>query len=255
MDSEQSRLYTSMLDQQLSQSMASRGVGLADIMMRQLRGRSCRRNQSRPHRIGYRAGASDARCRANPLTQQRPASGTAPDPSLIPGTGEQTILQMAQPAPHRMSIASFRQTDAVRTARPARRPAYPRGSCWDRQPWKVDGVNASFAGRTVHPATTVRHKGRQQLERAGGGNGNDRICQRRSTQDRRKISRLQFICGCLPRLLPICCAAIRAMRGTGTGRTGNQRGRFCAWPAAGGLCIRSELRREVKQSHQACAVV
>jgi flagellar protein FlgJ len=37
-DSEQSRLYTSMLDQQLSQSMASRGVGLADVMIRQLRG-------------------------------------------------------------------------------------------------------------------------------------------------------------------------------------------------------------------------
>ena len=37
MDSEQSRLYMSMLDQQLSQSMAARGVGLAEIMMRQLR--------------------------------------------------------------------------------------------------------------------------------------------------------------------------------------------------------------------------
>src|SRR5687768_1932882 len=36
-DSEQSRLYISMLDQQLSQSMASRGIGLADIMVRQLR--------------------------------------------------------------------------------------------------------------------------------------------------------------------------------------------------------------------------
>src|SRR5687768_12241895 len=37
MDSEQSRLFMSMLDQQLAQSMASRGVGLADIMIRQLR--------------------------------------------------------------------------------------------------------------------------------------------------------------------------------------------------------------------------
>jgi flagellar protein FlgJ len=37
MDSEQSRLYISMLDQQLSQSMATRGVGLAEVMMRQLR--------------------------------------------------------------------------------------------------------------------------------------------------------------------------------------------------------------------------
>lgn len=35
-DSEQSRTFTAMLDQQLSQSMAGRGVGLADILARQL---------------------------------------------------------------------------------------------------------------------------------------------------------------------------------------------------------------------------
>ncbi|MFO7541413.1 MAG: flagellar assembly peptidoglycan hydrolase FlgJ [Thiobacillus sp.] len=35
-DSEQTRMYTSMLDQQLSQNMASRGIGLADVMVRQL---------------------------------------------------------------------------------------------------------------------------------------------------------------------------------------------------------------------------
>jgi flagellar protein FlgJ len=35
-ENEQSRMYTSMLDQQLSQNMASRGMGLADALMRQL---------------------------------------------------------------------------------------------------------------------------------------------------------------------------------------------------------------------------
>ena len=35
-DSEQSRTYTSMLDQQFSQGMASRGIGLADVLARQL---------------------------------------------------------------------------------------------------------------------------------------------------------------------------------------------------------------------------
>jgi flagellar protein FlgJ len=35
-DSEQSRMYTSMLDQQLSQNLASRGLGLADVLIRQL---------------------------------------------------------------------------------------------------------------------------------------------------------------------------------------------------------------------------
>lgn len=35
-DNEQSRMYTSMMDQQISQKMASRGIGLADAMVRQL---------------------------------------------------------------------------------------------------------------------------------------------------------------------------------------------------------------------------
>ena len=35
-DSEQTRTYTSMLDQQLTQKLASRGIGLADMMVRQL---------------------------------------------------------------------------------------------------------------------------------------------------------------------------------------------------------------------------
>ncbi len=36
MDSQQSRMYTSMLDQQISQNMASRGIGLADALFKQL---------------------------------------------------------------------------------------------------------------------------------------------------------------------------------------------------------------------------
>ncbi len=35
-DSEQTRFYTSMLDQQLSEKMSSRGIGLAEIMVKQL---------------------------------------------------------------------------------------------------------------------------------------------------------------------------------------------------------------------------
>jgi flagellar protein FlgJ len=39
-DNDQSRMYTSMLDQQLSQNLAKRGIGLADMMVRQLSGAS-----------------------------------------------------------------------------------------------------------------------------------------------------------------------------------------------------------------------
>jgi flagellar protein FlgJ len=38
MDNDQSRLYTSMLDQQMSQNMANHGIGLADALVRQLSG-------------------------------------------------------------------------------------------------------------------------------------------------------------------------------------------------------------------------
>jgi flagellar protein FlgJ len=37
-DSEQTRMYTSMLDQQMTQHLATRGIGLAEIMVRQLSG-------------------------------------------------------------------------------------------------------------------------------------------------------------------------------------------------------------------------
>jgi flagellar protein FlgJ len=38
MDNDQTRMFTSMLDQQMSQNMANRGVGLADALVRQLSG-------------------------------------------------------------------------------------------------------------------------------------------------------------------------------------------------------------------------
>lgn len=36
MDSEQTRAYTAMLDQQMAQSLSAKGIGLADVMLRQL---------------------------------------------------------------------------------------------------------------------------------------------------------------------------------------------------------------------------
>ncbi len=50
-DSEQTKMFTGMLDQQLVQSMSSRGVGLADIMIKQL---------SRPASSGVAQASSEA---------------------------------------------------------------------------------------------------------------------------------------------------------------------------------------------------
>jgi peptidoglycan hydrolase FlgJ len=53
-DSEQTKMFTGMLDQQLAQSMAIRGVGLADIMVKQLSGT----HKSNPNPMPQSLGAS-----------------------------------------------------------------------------------------------------------------------------------------------------------------------------------------------------
>src|SRR5512133_1708366 len=64
-DSEQTRMYTSMLDQQLAQTLSSRGIGLADIMVRQL-----------THGVPHAAGTA-----ATPSPSELPSDA-------VPGAGE-----------------------------------------------------------------------------------------------------------------------------------------------------------------------
>ena len=74
-DSEQSRMYTSMLDQQLSQKMASRGIGLADAMVRQMSNNAMNQvlqsGDTLPNQVGGLAGVEHY------LQQQRIASSSA----------------------------------------------------------------------------------------------------------------------------------------------------------------------------------
>jgi peptidoglycan hydrolase FlgJ len=56
-DNEQTKMFTGMLDQQLAQSMASRGIGLADIMVKQL---------SRTHSASAPAATAPATANAVP---------------------------------------------------------------------------------------------------------------------------------------------------------------------------------------------
>lgn len=69
LDSEQTRMYTGMLDQQLAQSMASRGIGLADIMARQLM------------RGGSGSGTPDAATTSAATATQATESTKAADPA------------------------------------------------------------------------------------------------------------------------------------------------------------------------------
>ncbi len=78
-DNDQTRLYTSMLDQQLSQNLANKGIGLADMLVRQL-------SPSSPHPAGrfvlpHSPGAGTA---AQPAVQDSPAASSGA-PAAGPG--------------------------------------------------------------------------------------------------------------------------------------------------------------------------
>jgi flagellar protein FlgJ len=70
LDSDQTRMYTGMLDQQLAQAMASRGIGLADIMVRQLSRSAATVSAEKALGISGAAGASEtAPAAEKPSTQ------------------------------------------------------------------------------------------------------------------------------------------------------------------------------------------
>lgn len=79
-DSQQSRMYTSMLDQQISQNLASRGVGLADVLIRQL---------------SNFGGAAPLPPEPGNIPQMVPQGVSRSMPQVIPQTVPQTITQSA----------------------------------------------------------------------------------------------------------------------------------------------------------------
>jgi len=86
MDSDQSRMFTGMLDQQLSQSLSGRGIGLADMMVKQL---------SRSGQVGAATPSAVIDALAATIGSQPTVSGTQP-----------TIVNPPPPAPLTSSIPS-----------------------------------------------------------------------------------------------------------------------------------------------------
>ncbi|QET05417.1 MULTISPECIES: flagellar assembly peptidoglycan hydrolase FlgJ [Cupriavidus] len=96
-DSQQTKLYMSMMDQQLSQQMSSRGIGLADVMYRQLaRAAGVQVPQAMPGVTGAQAAASAQNAQLAAMLDSRGATDAdGPPPvgtvvqggSWSPGTG------------------------------------------------------------------------------------------------------------------------------------------------------------------------
>jgi len=96
MDSDQTRAYTSMLDQQMAQSLSARGIGLADVMLRQLT-----RNSAAAAGAGAAPQALDAATPAPPFAAAAapaaaPAADLKPAPRPIPGELKPERLQQGQ---------------------------------------------------------------------------------------------------------------------------------------------------------------
>ena len=66
-DNQQSRMFTSMLDQQLSQNMASRGIGLADVLIRQLSNTAGKPAADAPAALPGNNGVAALPPRPNPM--------------------------------------------------------------------------------------------------------------------------------------------------------------------------------------------
>lgn len=101
-DSEQTKMFTGMLDQQLAQSMSSRGVGLADIMVKQL-------SRNMVGQSGTIEGATRIKGAESPAAQPAIRGFQSPLSAIPPGINESTPQDFVnRMLPHAMpaSLAS-----------------------------------------------------------------------------------------------------------------------------------------------------
>jgi flagellar protein FlgJ len=116
MDSDQTRAYTSMLDQQMAQSLSVRGIGLADVMLRQLTRNSAKTPGAdaalQPLNANTPAGAATPAKGATPASAAVPAPGAAAAPREIQGELKPERLQQGQDFLMRMKTHALEASNA-----------------------------------------------------------------------------------------------------------------------------------------------
>lgn len=155
-DSDQSRLYTSMLDQQLSQSMASKGIGLADAMVRQLSQHSGNTAETGISKLMQEAGLAEQG--SMPLDSSLSLTAEGAKSDKVPVTGPKEFIQTLMPHAQRASEAtgipaSFMMAQAALETGWGKRDI--RGA--DGQPsHNLFGIKAGpgWTGKTVDITTT-----------------------------------------------------------------------------------------------------
>jgi peptidoglycan hydrolase FlgJ len=148
-DSEQTKMFTGMLDQQLAQSMASRGIGLADVMVKQL-------SHNQPASVPAPAAALPA-MKAVPSAYKADVQQSFVDKMRVPA--EQASLSTGIPAHLILGQAALESGWGKREIKMA------DGS----DSHNLFGIKAGrdWKGKVAEVTTTEYHNGvaRQQVER------------------------------------------------------------------------------------------
>ena len=184
-DNEQTRMYTSMLDQQLTQQLANRGIGLAEVMVRQL-------SRTAQPSVGEATGAPaglELAPRQNLEFNAAPAEAAGPEAALSPGGRVQPAALSAPAASPRKGDAPAHVEDFVQRMLPHAQAAsadsgipaqFMMGQAaletgWGRAEIRgADGQNShnlfgikaggSWTGRTVDIVTTEYVNGKPQKQ-------------------------------------------------------------------------------------------
>lgn len=99
LDNQQTKMFTSMLDQQLSQNLAKRGVGLADMLVRQLTANNV---NTQALALGAQQGGAAGRAMPEPLS----AAEMMATPGAIAAPAASAAASARNQSPH---VRSFRE--------------------------------------------------------------------------------------------------------------------------------------------------
>ncbi len=225
-DSEQTKLYTSMLDQQLSQPMARRGIGLAEVLARQL--------MPAAQAAATDAGAPTAKPGLSP-------SGPlpVPGPTLNPASTSQDAKSQARTFIER--IAPDAEAVSRDTGIPVR---FLLGHAALESGWGRAEIRAAD-GTPSHNLFGIK---------AGAGlagphcrGADHRICGWRGSTEGRNLPRLRLLPGIIARLCEPAGDQPALRRGA---EEHERRSCLCARIAGCRICHRSALRGQTRQRHR-----
>ena len=165
LDNQQSKMFTGMLDQQMSQNLAKRGVGLADMLTRQL---TSNQMGAQALAIGIDGAAVGSAYGASAGKAAEAASAIAPLQGMPPGKDAATIIKTGVTAP---GVAPLPLTTASgRVQTPHVRAFQEKLHVHAAEAERATGVPAKFM---LGQAALESGWGKRMIRNADGSNSNN----------------------------------------------------------------------------------